>query len=134
MMFERQVGGNRRRNLVILALGGDLVRPPTHEFGAMPEAVRQRRDSMQTFAAGCLAEADRTEIFQPIAHLLSGFYYDGEGYIRSGVEVEHEPAWHLGPLRLAIPRMQFDSGNLRDGRQSLNAVDFPDKACGRRTQ
>jgi hypothetical protein len=69
---------------------------------------------LQALPTGCLAEADESEIVQPIAHLFGGFDNHGERDIRSGIEVEHEPARHLRPFRLAIPGVEFQRGNLGD--------------------
>jgi hypothetical protein len=78
---------------------------------------------MQALPTGCLAEADESEIVQPIAHLFGGFDNHGERDIRSGIEVEHEPARHFRPFRLAIPGVEFNTPlSIRQQRTSVSSA------------
>ena len=84
----------------------------------------KRRDHVQPLSAGRLAEADKPEVIQPVAHLPCGFDDRRERNVGAGIEIEHKTARHLRLLRLAIPGMQLESANLRDGNEAFHAVDL----------
>ena len=61
---------------------------------------------------------------QPLPHLLGGLDHLGKIDIRRRIEIEYQPARHVGRIRRAIPGMQFEPADLRHRGQPLDAVDL----------
>ena len=71
-----------------------------------------------------LQKADQPERLEPVAHLLRGLDHRREGTSGAGIEIEHQAARHLGLVRLAVPGMELERGDLGHRRQALDAVDL----------
>ena len=85
---------------------------------------RQRRDDVQALSAGRLAEADKPEIIEAVAHFSCGFNDGRERDVGAGIKIKDEAARYLRLLRLAIPGMQFESADLCDSGKAFNTVDL----------
>src|SRR5579872_3335346 len=79
---------------------------------------------MQSLAAGHLAEADQAAAFEAFLHLARRFDDRREGHVRSGIEVEKQPAGYGRMPGQAVPRVELDGRGLSKGRQSFDAIDL----------
>ena len=70
---------------------------------------------MQPLAACGFAKTLKPQRTQPVFHRARGVHDLGKTDIRRGIEIEHQPPRHFGRIRRAIPRMQFEPTDLRDG-------------------
>ncbi|ASV88471.1 hypothetical protein CES85_3790 (plasmid) [Ochrobactrum quorumnocens] len=86
--------------------------------------LQQAASRHATLSPSGFAEANKSEFFWPITHLAGGFDHSGEGHVRTRIKIEDEPAWHFWLFRFAIPGMQFDAANLRDGDEPLDTIDL----------
>src|SRR5205807_1454838 len=84
----------------------------------------KRCDDMQSFASGCLAEADEAEFVEPLSHFLCRFDDGGERDVGAGVQIEDETPRNFRMLRLAVPGMQFERSHLCDSGETFHAIDL----------
>ena len=79
---------------------------------------------MQAFAPRCLAEADEADGVETVPHFTSGIHDCGKGNVGAGIKIEHESAGDFGIVRLAVPGVEFEGGDLGDCCQSFDPVNL----------
>src|SRR5271169_3973670 len=86
--------------------------------------MRDRSNDVQPLAAGRFAETDQSERVEAIAEFARALDDGAEIEVRRRIKIEDQPSRHFGRIRLAVPRMQLERGDLGDGDQSLDGVDL----------
>ena len=79
---------------------------------------------MQALAPGRLAKTGQPQAFQPLAQFDGRFNHPSKRHVGRRVEVEHQSAREVRIIRLAVPRMQFDSTELGKRGKPFDPVDL----------
>src|SRR5258708_30091262 len=79
---------------------------------------------MHPLAAGRFAKAHEANRFEPFANFARALDYSLKLNLGRGIKIEHEAAGHFGIAGPAIPRMQLQPGQLRNCRETFDAIDL----------
>ena len=79
---------------------------------------------MKALATGCLAEALQANVCKTLLHLPGGVDHLRELDIGRRVEIEDQPARHLGFIRRAVPGVQLEAADLRYCGEAFDAIDL----------
>ena len=91
----------------------------------------ERRDDVETFAAGRLAKADETKGVQALAHFAGSLNHDRESHIRPRIKIEYQTTRDFR-LRPADSSRDAAQGPRPERQPPDPQPDrFADKACGR---